>query len=162
MLKRLDEPNNDSNSFLENIIYIFFFWTTIMRLGETGISGGLIMFVMTWHASAVIRILINFMIYFVPILTRDPRWVGLFMYTLFMFLYISYIENQHDRQEVSSPLCRSYGGTGIHHLLRITSVVSAKTELEFSCSQPSRWRSDSAHYCCPIQQFGHHHRRWLK
>lgn len=32
----------------------------------------------------------------------------------------------------------------------------------YSCSQSPRWRSDSTHFCDPIQQYGHHPGRWLQ
>lgn len=36
------------------------------------------------------------------------------------------------------------------------------TALPSSCFQPSRRRGDSAHHSGPIQQFGHHDRRWVQ
>lgn len=47
-------------------------------------------------------------------------------------------------------------------LLMTTSAIGAITALKSSCSQPSRRRGDSAHYSCPIQQFGHHDWRWVE
>lgn len=43
-----------------------------------------------------------------------------------------------------------------------TSAFGAITALKSSSFQPSRRRGDTAHYSCPIQQFGHHDRRWVE